>query len=78
MTGVQTCALPIFIYGSVQILQNVDDTVFYKVKNEMGIYLYNYNTKFMSKVTNRNVSEFSIDGITDSTDEIQTKGLNKN
>lgn len=66
------------IYGSVQILQNVDDTVFYKVKNEMGIYLYNYNTKFMSKVTNRNVSEFSIDGITDSTDEIQTKGLNKN
>lgn len=66
------------IYGSVQILQNVDDTVFYKVKNEMEIYLYNYNTKFMSKVTNRNVSEFSIDGITDSTDEIQTKGLNKN
>lgn len=66
------------IYGSVQILQNVDDTVFYKVKNEMGIYLYNYNTKFMSKVTNRNVREFSIDGITDSTDEIQTKGLNKN
>lgn len=66
------------IYGSVQILQNVDDTVFYKVNNEMGIYLYNYNTKFMSKVTNRNVSEFSIDGITDSTDEIQTKGLNKN
>ncbi len=66
------------IYGSVQILQNVDDTVFYKVKNEMGIYLYNYNTKFMSKVTNRNVSEFSIDGITDSTDEIQTKVLNKN
>lgn len=66
------------IYGPVQILQNVDDTVFYKVKNEMGIYLYNYNTKFMSKVTNRNVSEFSIDGITDSTDEIQTKGLNKN
>lgn len=66
------------IYGSVQILQNVDDTVFYKVKNEMGIYLYNYNTKFMSKVTNRNVSEFSIDGINDSTDEIQTKGLSKN
>lgn len=66
------------IYGSVQILQNVDDTVFYKVKNEMGIYLYNYNTKFMSKVTNRNVSEFSIDGITDNTNEIQTKGLSKN
>lgn len=66
------------IYGSVQILQNVDDTVFYKVKNEMGIYLYNYNTKFMSKVTNRNVSEFSIDGVTDNTNEIQTKGLSKN
>lgn len=65
------------IYGSVQILQNVDDTVFYKVKNEMGIYLYNYNTKFMSKVTNRNVSEFSIDGITDSTDEFKRKDLIK-
>lgn len=66
------------IYGTVQILQNVDNTVFYKMKNEMGVYLYNYDTKFMSKVTNRNVSEFSIDGVADDTNEIQTKSLNKN
>lgn len=66
------------IYGTVQILQNVDNTVFYKMKNEMGVYLYNYDTKFMSKVTNRNVSEFSIDCVADDTNELQTKSLNKN
>lgn len=66
------------LHSSVQILQNVDNTVFYKVKNEMGVYLYNYDTKFMSKITNRNVSEFSIDIIADGTDEIQTNKINKN
>ena len=65
------------IYSSVQILQNVDNTVFYKVKNEMGVYLYNYDTKFMSKITNRNVSEFSIDGVADNTNEVQTESLQK-
>lgn len=61
------------IYSSVKILQNVDNTVFYKVKNEMGVYLYNYDTKFMSKITNRNISEFSIDGVADNTENLQIK-----
>ena len=65
------------IYSSIQILQNVDNTVFYKVKNEMGVYLYNYDTKFMSKITNRNVSEFSIDGVSDDTNELQIENLEK-
>lgn len=66
------------IYNTIQILQNVENTVFYKVKNEMGVYLYNYETKFMSKVTNRNAREFSIDKIADSTDEVQIQKLEKN
>lgn len=48
----------------IQILQNVEDTVFYKVKNEMGVYLYNYNTKFMSQVTKRKMKEFCVDAVT--------------
>lgn len=66
------------IHSSVQILQNVENTVFFKVKNEMGVYLYNYSTKFMSKITNRNVSEFSIDGVADNTNELQTEKISKN
>lgn len=66
------------IYVPIQILQNIDNTVFYKAKNEMGVYLYNYDTKFMSKITNRNVKEFSIDGLVDSTNKIQTKKINRN
>lgn len=46
---------------SVQILQNIDNTVFYKVKGEMGVNLYNYDTKFMSQVTKNNVSDFYVD-----------------
>lgn len=66
------------IHSPVQILQNVDDSIFYKVKNEMGVYLYNYNTQFMSKITNRNVSEFSVDGLADKAEKIQTNKLSKN
>ena len=66
------------IHSSVQILQNVENTVFFKVKNEMGVYLYNFNTQFMSKITNRNVSEFSIDGAADNTNELQTEKISKN
>ena len=46
---------------SVEILQNVSNTVFYKVKGEMGVYLYNYDTKFMSQVTKRKIKEFVVD-----------------
>lgn len=53
------------ISASIEILQNVDNTVFYKIDNEMGVYLYNYDTKFMSLVTKRRVKEFVIDTYTD-------------
>lgn len=53
------------ISASIEILQNVDDTVFYKIDKEMGVYLYNYETKFMSLITKRRVKEFVIDTYTD-------------
>jgi len=49
---------------AVEILQCIDNTIFYKIKNEMGVYLYNYDTKFMSQVTKRKVKEFFIDQYT--------------
>lgn len=57
------------IQMSVEILQNVDNTVFFKVKGEMGVYLYNYSTKFMSQVTKNNASEFFVD----STDKVEVQ-----
>lgn len=53
------------ISASIEILQNVDNTVFYKIDKEMGVYLYNYETKFMSLITKRRVKEFVIDTYTD-------------
>lgn len=63
---------------SVEILQNVDNTVFYKVKNEMGVYLYNYDTSFMSQVTKRKLKEFVVDSynVVDTTEK--REGLVKN
>lgn len=45
----------------IEMLGNIDDTILYKVNNEMGIYLYNFDTKYMSLVTKRRVKEFVID-----------------
>lgn len=45
----------------VEILQNVGSTVFYKIKNNVGVYLYNTDTKFMSEITKRKVEEFVVD-----------------
>lgn len=53
------------ISASIEILQNIDNTVFYKIDKEMGVYLYNYDTQFMSLVTRRRVKEFVIDTYTD-------------
>ncbi len=53
------------ISASIEILQNVDNTIFYKIDKEMGVYLYNYDTKFMSLITKRRVKEFVIDAYTD-------------
>ena len=30
------------ISASIEILQNIDNTVFYKIDKEMGVYLYNF------------------------------------
>ncbi len=46
---------------SVQYLYIIEDTVFYKVKNEMGVYLYNAKTGFLSQVTKRKVKDFVVD-----------------
>jgi hypothetical protein len=43
---------------SVDILEKVEDTVFYKVEDEKGVYLFNLNTKFTSQVTPRLITEF--------------------
>ena len=45
----------------IEMLGNIDDTILYKVNGEMGIYLYNFDTKYMSLVTKRRVKEFVID-----------------
>ena len=37
----------------------------YKIDKEMGVYLYNYDTKFMALVTKRRVKEFVIDTYVD-------------
>lgn len=49
------------ISSNVEILQNVDNTVYYKVKGEMGVYLYNFETNFSSQITSRKLKEFVVD-----------------
>ena len=53
------------IASNVEILQNVKDTVFYKVKGEMGVYLYNFDTNFSSQITSRKLKEFVVDPYVD-------------
>ncbi len=64
------------ISAAVEILQNIDTTIFYKIKNEMGVYLYNYDSNFMSLVTKRKVKEFYIDKYTN-IEQKQTASVNK-
>jgi len=45
---------------SVDILEIVDNTVFYKVKDEKGVYLFNLDTKFTSLVSSRLITEFIV------------------
>lgn len=49
------------IHQSIDILQNVEDTVFYKIKNQRGLFLYNINTGFNSQISSRLITEFVID-----------------
>ena len=45
----------------IEILQFVGKTIFYKIKGEMGVCLYNLDTRFMSQTTNRKLKEFVVD-----------------
>ena len=58
---------------SVELLQGIDETVFYKIKGEMGIYLYNIDTKFMSQITNRKLRDFFVD----KTEQISIENIKK-
>lgn len=49
------------ISSNVEILQNIDTTVYYKVRGEMGVYLYNFDTNFSSQITSRKLKEFVVD-----------------
>lgn len=62
------------IQMNVEILQNIDTTVFFKAKGEMGVYLYNYETDFMSQVTSNNASEFYVDNTVIDTKEYKSDG----
>ena len=49
------------ISSNVEILQDIDETVYYRIKGEMGVYLYNFDTKFLSQITSRKLKEFVVD-----------------
>lgn len=55
---------------SVDYIYSIEDTIFFKVKNEMGIYLYNKETNFLSQVTKRKVKDFVVDTYVTVKDEI--------
>ena len=59
--NLETKAVEEVLPMSVELLQGIDETVFYKIKGEMGIYLYNLDTKFMSQITNRKLRDFYVD-----------------
>lgn len=64
---------------AIEILQNAESTVFYKIKNEMGVYLFNYSTNFMSQVSKRKIKEFFVDTTQKVETNIKgTEGLNRN
>ncbi len=48
------------IYSSIDMLQNVEDTVFYKIKNQRGLFLYNLETGFNSEISSRLITEFVV------------------
>jgi len=45
---------------SVDILEKIGNTVFYKVKDEKGVYLFNLETKFTARVSSRLITEFVV------------------
>lgn len=49
------------LYSSIEMLEFYEDTVFYKNKNETGVYLYNLSTNFTSQISSRLIKEFIIE-----------------
>jgi hypothetical protein len=48
------------LHMSLELLEIEDNTVFYKVKDENGVYLYNLETKLNSLVSKRLIKEFIV------------------
>ncbi len=49
------------ISSSINLIEQVDGTVFYSEKGQMGVYLFNLDTNFMAQVTNRKLKDFAVD-----------------
>lgn len=49
------------LYSSLEMLEFYENTIFYKNKNEMGVYLYNLNTKFTAQISPKLIKEFIIE-----------------
>ena len=49
------------IFSSVEILEFYEDTIFYKIQNERGVYLYNIETQFTSLISQRLIKEFIVE-----------------
>lgn len=63
----------------IDMLRNVKNTVFFKLKNSVGVYLYNTDTKFMSEISKRKIRNFIIDTNTKVfVDNKKTNHLRKN
>ena len=63
------------LYSSIEILQNVDDTVFYKISDQRGLYLYNVNTKFSSEVSSRLITEFIVEDDIDEENTLEEESI---
>ena len=49
------------LHTSIEMIEFIEDTIFYKNKNEKGVYLYNIDTKFTSQISQRLISEFIVE-----------------
>ena len=49
------------LHTSIDVLEFMNNTIFYKNKNERGIYLYNLDTNFTSQISQRLIKEFIVE-----------------
>ena len=57
------------LHTSIEMLEFTNDTIFYKNKNEKGVYLYNIETKFTSQISQRLINEFIVEEKVETLDE---------